>query len=352
MPSRAAGPLTVLAAAAALALALVLAIGGVLAKTQKAYRPTPAERDAADAELLPLDDQCAQKEPFASILKKHLPWGLPKPVGQHANEHLLVQPSYVICYDYDLHVPLWVAYELEKKDLTAGPNVTAPRADAFRPDPRLPSGVGVDQDGFRGRAPCASVPCGATGTHWINRGHMAPNADFRYDKHAWLNTYIMSNMCPQCPSMNSGQWSKLEGKVRQWAGKAGHLWVITGAIFDCKGTPVSDDERAFEDEVDGLRDADADALRVGPAGLVAWPTHFYKIIAKGQAKPAAVLAFVIPNHKRLGGSLLSDYLDAHIVDVKTIEKATGYRLFPALSAAEHTALAETWPDRIWPLSAK
>ncbi len=54
-----------------------------------------------------------------------------------------------------------------------------------------------------------------TGTGY-DRGHMAPNAALlaQYGQIAQLETYLMSNICPQTGSLNRGIWAKLETQAR------------------------------------------------------------------------------------------------------------------------------------------
>ena len=54
-----------------------------------------------------------------------------------------------------------------------------------------------------------------------DRGHMAPAADMKWSKQAMEESFYMSNICPQNPNLNRGDWNDLEEKSRQWAKK---LW--------------------------------------------------------------------------------------------------------------------------------
>src|SRR5258707_669641 len=68
---------------------------------------TREEREAANAELW-----LNARDKKASIAL-HLPFGVPSGPADADNESLLVQRDYVIDYDADLRVPIWVGYRLD-----------------------------------------------------------------------------------------------------------------------------------------------------------------------------------------------------------------------------------------------
>lgn len=64
---------------------------------------------------------------------------------------------------------------------------------------------------------------------------MAPNyaIDTRYGNDAQLETFLMSNICPQKQSLNGGRWQNLEMKIaKEWGNELEMVWVICGPIFD------------------------------------------------------------------------------------------------------------------------
>ena len=105
------------------------------------------------------------------------------------------------------------------------------------------------------------------GSGW-SRGHMAPAADFKWSSTAMIESFYFTNCCPQNLELNSGQWSTLEKKVRDWANRYGSLTVYTGTI-------VLDNE-------------------YGTIGYnkVVVPDAFFKAILAGEQS----IAFVMYNH--------------------------------------------------------
>jgi endonuclease G len=85
-----------------------------------------------------------------------------------------------------------------------------PRTDDFRPDKRI-----------------ADSPTHADYTNsGYDRGHMVPaaNAD---DPNEMSDTFLMTNMTPQLPSVNRIAWKNREERVRSVPFK----WVVTGAHY-------------------------------------------------------------------------------------------------------------------------
>ena len=88
--------------------------------------------------------------------------------------------------------------------------VKVPRTDDFRADKRIAD---------------SPTPADYTNTGY-DRGHMVPaaNAD---EKQEMSDTFLMTNMTPQLPSVNRTAWRLLEDRVRSVPFK----WVVTGAYY-------------------------------------------------------------------------------------------------------------------------
>jgi len=278
---------------------------------------TAEEKRAADQDLLAF-----RNSPWACAWARavHLPWGTPvNAPGEHDNEFILHQRDYLTGYDSDLRVPVWVAYRLRAESLTPGPDVDSSRIEAFRPDPRLPTSEAVTHADYT-----------RTG---YSRGHMAPNADFVFGLIPMINTYVMTNMCPQVQAFNGGIWSYLESRVRSWARARGMVWVVTGALFDA--------------DADGRRDADDRAWRIGPKA-VAVPTGFYKIIVARQEGRVCALAITLPHVSAdPAGLSAAQRLQAGVRSVDDLEAMTGMNLLAGLPDDEERRLEAT-PEGLWP----
>lgn len=213
---------------------------------------------------------------------------------------ILNNTSYVVGYSESMKNPLWVAYrvfDVERLD-------SGKRPSYFRIDYRTEAQV--SHNDYRG-----------TG---YDRGHMAPNFAIatRYGIDGQWETFLMSNIIPQTPSVNRHIWKDLEQHVaRRYGRYFEEIWVVTGPVFT---EPVK---------------------RFGSG--VAIPSGYYKIILDEDDDEVRVLAFLIesrsPPYTRLRSRLVS---------VDEIEKRTGLNFFPDLPEQAQVDLESRAAGRFWP----
>lgn len=68
----------------------------------------------------------------------------------------------------------------------------------------------------------------------FDKGHMAPAGDSP-DEHGMTESFLMSNMTPQRPQLNRGEWNRLEQRVRKMAAESkGDVYVVTIAEYKNK----------------------------------------------------------------------------------------------------------------------
>jgi endonuclease G len=207
---------------------------------------------------------------------EHLQYGLPSLDGQ-----LIIREGYTLLHDGNKKVPLWVSYHLTKEDLQG----TAGRTDDFRPDPEIPVGHRAELSDYKGSG--------------YDRGHMAPAGDMNRSKKVMSESFYLSNMCPQEPTLNRNKWRILEEKARNFTLAKGESWIITGPVFM---------------DIDG--DGNKDCLgRIG-TNRVWVPTHFYKIIVTQNGEIKAI-SFLMPNRNP------ERDIGNYQVPVDSIEKITG-----------------------------
>ena len=120
------------------------------------------------------------------------------------NTKVLCNSFFAIVYDDDRNANIFsteIAQERLKK---------TPRTDDFRADKRIAD---------------SPTPADYTNSGY-DRGHMVPaaNAD---DPNEMSDTFFMTNMTPQLPSVNRVAWKNLEERVRSVPFK----WVVTGAHY-------------------------------------------------------------------------------------------------------------------------
>ena len=132
-----------------------------------------------------------------------------------------------------------------------------------------------------------------------DKGHLCPAADKKYDERLYHETFYTSNVSPQLHAFNAGVWNKLENKIRYWAKKYHHLYVITGGVFN------------------------GDLKTIGRE-KVSVPNAFYKIILDCEQPEMKAIAFLIP-HKKTNQPLYH-----FVVSIDELETLTGIDFFKNL----------------------
>ena len=127
---------------------------------------------------------------------------------------------------------------------------------------------------------------------------MCPNSAIaaRYGRKGQMDTFLMSNICPQRPELNRKVWERLERLEEGYANKFGGIWVITGPIFD-QHTQILNRQ-------------------------VEIPDSFFKILIDEDKGKVRVLPFIVPQ-KVTGKEILNEFLTS----VDEIEKKTGLDFF-------------------------
>lgn len=225
--------------------------------------------------------------------------GLEIPVMQaSAGGQRLNRKGYSLSYNADYKTPHWVAWELTRKE-TKGEEV---RTDKFLPDPDV---LG------------AKAYTGDYTNSGYDRGHMAPAADMKWSAQAMQESFYLSNICPQNPNLNRGDWNDLEEQSRLWAKKYGAVYIACGPIYDSKRPK-----------------------RIGN-NKVAVPDAFYKVILINDKQRPKALGFIFPN--KAGHQSLKKYL----VTVDSVESRTKMDFFAALPDEIETRIeaekVEEWP---------
>lgn len=219
-------------------------------------------------------------QPSAATNKNSGPLEIPV-MQSSTGGQILKRKGYTLSYNADYKTPQWVAWELTKKE-TKGKEG---RTDKFLADPDVRGAKAYTSDYAKSG---------------YDRGHMAPAADMKWSKQAMEESFYLSNICPQNPNLNRGDWNDLEEKSRQWAKKHGVIYIACGPIYDTKRPK-----------------------RIGN-NKVAVPDAFYKVVLINDKKNPQAIGFIFPN--KAGHKPLKKY----IVSVDSVEKRTNIDFFPAL----------------------
>lgn len=121
-------------------------------------------------------------------------------------------------YSSSLGLPVYIAWDVTRDDIGS---VKREPSMPFRADPRL------GPDAVR------STDYSRSGYH---RGHMVPAADRSSSLAAMQETFIMSNVCPQLPALNTGAWKRMENYERVCALRLGRVHIRVAPIFTHEDT--------------------------------------------------------------------------------------------------------------------
>jgi endonuclease G len=207
-----------------------------------------------------------------STCSSQIPYGTP---SVNTPSTLICRSAYLLSYNLLNKNPDWVAWTLTP-DHAIG---CVPRVNAFAADQSL----GVN----------SSKPEDYVGTGY-DQGHLANNADMSWDAAIAKESFLMSNMSPQLPSVNRGVWKNLESAERAWVYQTKHAHTI------------------YAGDIGGSKTIGKDKVVV--------PDFLFKIVIDNDTKKS--YAFLFPHKDGLG----SEYV-LWQVTVADIEKASGLK-FP------------------------
>ena len=105
---------------------------------------------------------------------------------------LLYREGYTTSYNVETRTPNWVAWHLTASHTngSAKRNGITFQADEEIPEPRVDT-YDYMRSGY-------------------DRGHMCPAGDNHWSQKAMEQSFLMTNVCPQIPALNSGLWNTIE----------------------------------------------------------------------------------------------------------------------------------------------
>jgi endonuclease G, mitochondrial len=220
------------------------------------------------------------------------------PIDSNASSfttEFVVRQGYALEYSSSAKDPLWVCESVSAAQISGH----LARSNRFTPDPEL-KGPQADPGDY--------VKSG------YDRGHQAPAGNQTTVQELKDQTFFMSNMAPQRPSLNRGIWKVLEEQSRRWVLRFGHAYEWTGPIL-CSPQ--------FACAVE----------RIG-AGHVVVPPYFYKIILVQDHSVWKSIAFVLPNTN----FSRPYHLEQYRTSIDWIESRTGIVFMPEAKANLQAAI--------------
>lgn len=211
--------------------------------------------------------------------REEKPIEIPKSL-MNGQEIVLCREGYTVSYNSKTKNPNWVAWHLSAEHTDGA----IKRFGGYREDESVPLPRATEED-YRGSG-------------WTH-GHMCPAADNKWDSLAMRESNLLTNICPQHGSLNSGLWNRIEMDCRQWAQKFGDLYIVCGPVL-----------------------LNREHETIGPNKVVV-PEAFFKVILCLNGKPKAI-GFVIRNNEG------KKKRDSFVNTVDDVERITGIDFFPAL----------------------
>ena len=219
-----------------------------------------------------------------SALQREARYGIP------TADQILYNRHYILGYSYHFRQAKW-ALEIVDPDKT-----DVERFDNFRSDYRIPENFRADKEVYKG-----------SGYH---RGHLVASANQIESEIQNSETFLLSNMCPQLPSFNTGIWKKLEEAVRELDSdqKILETYVIAGPLF------------LFDQEVVMMGDDNEDISVTLPI-----PHCFFKsVLVEKKSGVMDMWSFIIPNEGT------DKKLEEFLVLTSKVEKISGLFLWETL----------------------
>ena len=197
---------------------------------------------------------------------------------------LLERYCYSISYNKYTRQPNWVMWKLTKDHVIKRKYGVW---NEYREDLELPSNIRATLDDYASSG--------------YDRGHMCPGGDCNWDDKGRDETFLLSNMCPQNPNLNRGDWKEIEIACRKWAKQYDNIYIVCGPIFF----------KSQEHEKIGLH-------------LIPVPEAFFKVILCVEYCNFKGIGFICRN---TDGNRKKDF---YVNSIRQIERVTGYHFFPNL----------------------
>ena len=212
-------------------------------------------------------------------------------------DQIINREGYALGFSQQHKQPLWVTYRLTKDEVESK---SVRRMGTFKTD--------FDVIG--------SAMSSDYSNSGYDRGHMAPAADMQWSTNAMVESFLMSNMCPQYPSLNRHTWAYLEAEVRKYAQNEDSIYVVSGPIFtnQCLST-------------------------IG-ASRVVIPDAFYKAIYD-ETPPEKMIAFVMLNTN------LNHNIYLYATNVAYVESLASLNFFSSIDTNKQSILKQQCNTNDW-----
>lgn len=197
---------------------------------------------------------------------------------------LLERYCYTVSYNANTRQPNWVMWQLTEDHVMQRKEGVW---NEYREDEDLPLEIRATLEDYASSG--------------YDRGHMCPGGDCNWDDEGRDETFVLSNMCPQHPNLNRGDWKEIEMACRKWAKQYGNIYIVCGPIF--------------------LKSQQHE--RIGP-NQIPVPEAFFKVVLCSESLSPRGIGFICRN---TDGNRKKDF---YVNSIRQVERVTGYKFFPNL----------------------
>lgn len=214
---------------------------------------------------------------------------------------LIEKYCYTVSYNAKTRQPNWVMWQLTAEHvMKRKDNVW----NEYREDTELPSEIRSTLEDYASSG--------------YDRGHMCPGGDCNWDDIGRDETFVLSNMCPQNPILNRGDWKEIEMACRKWAKQYGSIYIVCGPIF--------------------LKSQQHE--RIGP-NQIPVPEVFFKVVLCSESLSPRGIGFICRN---TDGNRKKDF---YVNSIRQVERVTGYKFFPNLDDSIKSVVYDMDDINVW-----
>ena len=214
---------------------------------------------------------------------------------------ILERYCYCVSYNPKTRQPNWVMWQLIGEHVL---NRKEGVWNEYREDPELHPSIRATLEDY--------VNSG------YDKGHMCPGSDCNWDDIGRDETYVLSNMCPQNPQLNRGDWKEIEIACRKWAKQCSSIYIVCGPIF-------------FKSQ---------QHERIG-GNQIPVPEAFFKVVLCTESPNPKGIGFICRN---TDGNRKKDF---YVNSIRQVERVTGYKFFPNLKDSIKSIVYDMDDINIW-----
>lgn len=222
--------------------------------------------------------------------------------GIPAADQIVFNRQYSLGYSYYFRQAKWALEIVDKENTNLlSQQQTVDRLNTFRSDYRIPQMFRADKADYENSG--------------YDRGHLVCSADKRENELENSETFLLSNMSPQTPTLNRQKWRLLEESIREYDQRKEifQTHVICGPIFYFD-QPV---------KVIGAKDSNGVSIPI--------PHAFFKsVLSEDNKGTLRIWSFILPNQEAPIAAELKEFL----VATADVERYSGLFLWDELKGTK------------------